>query len=144
MNRLIRRLGTFTTAAALLAIAVGTGQSDALAQASCAGTTSHQNGNIAVPVPSTSNNSGKFDCIVGPGNGGSAVKDLQQSMDFCRGEHLSVDGIYGPLTTAAMKRAQSVLGVTPDGVYGPVTRHAGFLFRAVTDSGHAVCDPAGF
>jgi hypothetical protein len=142
--RLIRISGTVAVAVALLAIPVGTSRSVALAQASCAGTTAHRNGDFHVPVPSTSDNSGNFNCIVGLGNAGSAVSDLQQSMNFCRGEHLVVDGLYGPLTASAMRRAQHDLHVTEDGIYGPATRHAGFRFRAVTDSGHAGCAAAGF
>ena len=145
MIRSIRTLGTIAVAAALFAIPVGTGQSTALAQASCDGTTQHQNGNILIPVPSTSGNSGNFNCIDGIGNAGGAVTELQESMNLCRGENLTVDGQYGPLTAAAMKRAQKALGVTQDGVYGPITRQAGFSFRGVTiQNPHIACGSAGF
>jgi Putative peptidoglycan binding domain len=150
MTRLIRTLCAVAVVAtlvvAVLAIQVGIGQSVAFAQAPCGGTTWHQNGNFGAAIPSTSNNSGNFACIDGPGSQGPAVTQLQQSLNFCRGENLTVDGVYGDLTAAAMKRAQKALGVTQDGVYGPNTRHAGFAFRGAASgiNPHVACGSAGF
>jgi peptidoglycan hydrolase-like protein with peptidoglycan-binding domain len=36
----------------------------------------------------------------------------------------SIDGVYGPATTAGVKAMQTALGVTVDGVYGPETHAA--------------------
>ncbi|HEB7549577.1 TPA: peptidoglycan-binding protein, partial [Campylobacter coli] len=33
-----------------------------------------------------------------------------------------VDGVYGPKTANAVKRFQSVSGLTADGIYGPKTK----------------------
>lgn len=145
MNTLIRILGVVAMVMAFLAISMVTGPSVAHAQASCGGTTDHVSANFDAAIPSTSNNSGNFNCIDGIGNQGAAVTELQNSMNFCRGEHLSVDGIYGSLTAAAMMRAQRALGVPADGVYGPQTRHAGFLFKGVTiQHPRIACGTAGF
>jgi len=146
MSTLIRTLGVVAVVVmAFLAIPMVTGQSVAHAQASCGGTTDHVNGNDDIPVPSTSNSSGNFNCVDGIGNQGDAVRELQMSMNFCRGEHLTVDGIYGTQTSNAMKRAQKALGVPQDGVYGPQTRHAGFPFEGVNiQNAHHVCAVAGF
>ncbi|HZR43407.1 MAG TPA: peptidoglycan-binding domain-containing protein [Ktedonobacteraceae bacterium] len=145
MTTLIRILGVVAVVMAFLAIPMVTGQSVAHAQASCGGTTDHVNANFDVAVPSTSNNSGNFNCIDGIGNQGAAVKELQMSLNFCRKEHLTVDGIYGTLTSNAMKRAQQALGVPQDGIYGPQTRRAGFLFEGVTiQHPRLACGTAGF
>jgi hypothetical protein len=142
-TRLIRPLGAVAVLAALvvavLAIQLGTGGNVAHAQASCAGTTHW--------IPSISNGSGTYDCIDGIGNQGDAVSQIQASLDHCYWENLNIDGVYGNLTAAAMKRAQKSLGVTQDGVYGPHTRTAGFLFYegwSPYPNPHVICVPAGF
>lgn len=115
------------------------------AQASCAGTTDHVSANFDAAIPSTSNNSGNFDCIDGLNNQGAAVKQIQTSLNHCYGQNLTVDGIYGPLTQEAMQDAQATLGVPQDGTYGPQTRHAGFLFWGVTiQHPRLICGAAGF
>lgn len=115
------------------------------AQASCGGTTDHTSANFDAAIPSTSNNSGNFDCIDGIGNSGAAVKQIQTSLNHCYGQNLTVDGIYGTLTSNAMKVAQKRLGITQDGVYGPQTRKAGFLFWGVTiQHPQLICGAAGF
>lgn len=145
ITTLIRTLGVVAVVIAFLAIPVFTGQSVAHAQASCGGTTDYVNGNFDAAIPSTSNNSGNFDCIDGINNTGAAVKQIQTSLNHCYGQNLQVDGIYGMMTSNAMKVAQGRLGVTQDGVYGPQTRHAGFLFWGVTiQHPRLTCGTAGF
>ena len=51
---------------------------------------------------------------------GQAVKDLQLALNR-NGARLTVDGIFGPLTKAAVRIFQIVRGLTPDGIVGPVT-----------------------
>ena len=148
MITLIRTLGTVAVAATLLAIPMGTGQSVAFAQASCAGTTDHVNGNFDAAIPSTSNGSDNFDCIDGIGNSGPAVKEIQRSLNHCYGQNLTVDAQYGTQTSNAMKVAQRRLGLPAseqDGIYGPITRRAGFLFWGVTiQHPQQTCGAAGF
>lgn len=145
ITTLIRTLGVVAAVMAFLAIPVFSGYSVAHAQASCAGTTDHVSGNFDAAIPSTSNNSGNFDCIDGIGNSGAAVKRIQTSLNHCYGQNLTVDGSYGTLTSNAMKVAQKRLGVTQDGVYGPQTRRAGFLFWGVTiQHPQLTCGAAGF
>lgn len=98
--------------------------------------------NFDAAISSTSNNSGNFDGI---GNSGAAVRQIQTSLNHCYGQNLTVNGIYGTLTSNAMKVAQGRLGITQDGVYGPQTRHAGFLFWGVTiQHPRLICGIAGF
>lgn len=52
------------------------------------------------------------------------VKNLQTVLNTVFGKKLSIDGDYGPATTAAVKRAQKTIGVGQDGYYGPNTRTA--------------------
>jgi len=64
------------------------------------------------------------DCLMRQGDVGNDVAQLQATLNACYGEHLAVDGVFGPLTRAALVRTQSKAGVTADGVYGPQTRRA--------------------
>lgn len=50
------------------------------------------------------------------------IQNLQEILNTVFEEKLSVDGKYGPATTAAVKRAQKTIGVSQDGYYGPNTR----------------------
>jgi len=61
---------------------------------------------------------------LGLGNDSQAVVALQETLDGCYGQHLAVDGDYGPLTQAAVEVAQRDAHVTVDGIYGPQTRNA--------------------
>jgi murein L,D-transpeptidase YcbB/YkuD len=65
-----------------------------------------------------------YKCQLRRGDTGEAVHQLQNTLDMCYGERLITDGEFGPLTEAALKRAQSRAGTTPDGIYGPLTRNA--------------------
>jgi peptidoglycan hydrolase-like protein with peptidoglycan-binding domain len=51
---------------------------------------------------------------------GLAVGVLQTALNR-HGAKLTVDGIFGPLTEAAVKIFQKVRGLVPDGIVGPVT-----------------------
>lgn len=51
---------------------------------------------------------------------GESVKDLQSALNK-NGGKLTVDGIFGPLTEAAVKIFQGVRGLVVDGIVGPVT-----------------------
>ena len=56
------------------------------------------------------------------GSKGQAVKDLQQYLNDNGFNAGTVDGIFGKLTKAAVKRMQAALGVTVDGIVGNQTR----------------------
>lgn len=72
-------------------------------------------------VPTAGSGTGRFDCILGSGNSSNAVSRLQIDLNDCEGANLTVDGDYGPLTAAAVKRVQHAEGITQDGIYGPQT-----------------------
>ncbi|MEV4191260.1 peptidoglycan-binding protein [Streptomyces toxytricini] len=57
------------------------------------------------------------------GSRGEAVKNLQRELNK-HGHRLAVDGIYGPLTKAAVKDFQRKHRLTADGIAGPQTRAA--------------------
>ncbi len=54
------------------------------------------------------------------GSNGPSVLDLQSRLDQL-GEALAVDGMFGPLTRAAVVRFQTARGLDPDGIVGPKT-----------------------
>ena len=58
--------------------------------------------------------------LTNPFTTGQSVKDLQTALNR-HGAKLTVDGIFGPLTEAAVKIFQEVRGLVVDGVVGPVT-----------------------
>lgn len=80
---------------------------------------------VLVYIPSTGSTEASTTCNMGQGAQSNAVKTLQRSLHNCYYENLSIDGIFGPSTKAALKRAQAAEeldGSQVDGVYGPVTR----------------------
>lgn len=54
------------------------------------------------------------------GSTGQAVKDLQNALTGW-GDSLAIDGIFGPLTEAAVKAFQTSQGIAVDGIVGPIT-----------------------
>nr|WP_281269652.1 D-Ala-D-Ala carboxypeptidase family metallohydrolase [Phytoactinopolyspora halophila] len=60
------------------------------------------------------------------GDSGSDVRELQirvagWAADSARQTYVSVDGVFGPETEAAVRRFQSAYGLTVDGIAGPET-----------------------
>jgi peptidoglycan hydrolase-like protein with peptidoglycan-binding domain len=53
-----------------------------------------------------------INCSMSYGATGGGVRALQQSLNRCYGENLSVDGQFGPRTQAALSRAQQRHGFT--------------------------------
>jgi len=60
--------------------------------------------------------------MFGFGSNGETVKQIQRKVN------VTVDGIYGPLTTQAVRDYQSKNGLTADGVVGPLTMEKMNLF----------------
>ena len=54
------------------------------------------------------------------GSDGPSVRELQARLDQ-GGEALAIDGVFGPLTRAAVVRFQRARGLAPDGIVGPMT-----------------------
>lgn len=63
----------------------------------------------------------QMDCVLYQGVNNGAVTTLQKTLNACYGESLATDGSYGPLTKAAVKRAQQYHRISDDGVAGPIT-----------------------
>lgn len=55
------------------------------------------------------------------GSEGAIVEQLQRTLNYLLDEHLTVDGVFGAKTEAAVKALQTKLGLTADGVVGPKT-----------------------
>jgi len=93
------------------------------AVSSCTGTSLYTDAaGFQQAIPTIGNGTHQDDCELGVGNQGSAVKDLQYTLDECYLRSLTVDGIYGSQTQAAVEYAQRSVGITADGIYGPQTR----------------------
>jgi peptidoglycan hydrolase-like protein with peptidoglycan-binding domain len=85
--------------------------------------------------------------LVGPGDGfglaagAPSVRRIQRklaAMGFAPGP---IDGLDGPLTTAAVARFQQSRGLVPDGIVGPITRAA--LNRGGLSRGAGYLQPRG-
>lgn len=92
------------------------------AAVSCAGTTDRVRGDHFWSYPTTVNNSGNINCLLGLQNQGAAVRQLQRALRLCYGqEPVAVDGIFGQITRRAVMNVQRFHGITVDGVFGPQT-----------------------
>jgi peptidoglycan hydrolase-like protein with peptidoglycan-binding domain len=60
----------------------------------------------------------------GRSEGSKRVRALQQRLDALGQQPGPIDGLYGPLTEAAVKRFQSSAGLAIDGIAGPQTQRA--------------------
>ncbi|MFD3314515.1 peptidoglycan-binding protein [Streptomyces sp. NPDC058656] len=139
--RKIKRPGATLMALALAAVVTPVASvalaTPAAAAASCTGNSTKVKGSLIFTLPSVGNGSGNLECVMGIGNQGAAVRNLQATLNVCYGAGLAVDGEYGRLTAAAVRSAQQAHGIADDGVYGPQTRRT---IRWVADNGGAgVC-----
>ena len=66
---------------------------------------------------------GRDDGVLMDGDTGDNVKVLQALLNR-EGAHLTVDGEFGPATTAAVRARQRQIGVAADGVWGPLSAAA--------------------
>src|SRR5215469_10350463 len=84
-----------------------------------------------IRVPTTTNGSGNWHCSLVEGDHNIAVSRLQIGLDagtkspldgcFVSPAHITVDGIYGSHTKAAVSHLQRFWAISVDGMYGPVT-----------------------
>jgi peptidoglycan hydrolase-like protein with peptidoglycan-binding domain len=134
----MHRIRPFLAWAAALAVTSGiallpvlTSATPASATSTCAGTSLVNGGNgETIRVPTVGNATpAKWGCILGSGDSSTAVSRLQIDLNDCYRDDLTVDGIYGPDTEAAVKQVQAELHVTQDGIYGPQTIEAGFVYQ---------------
>jgi peptidoglycan hydrolase-like protein with peptidoglycan-binding domain len=84
----------------------------------CTSSTQHfQNDGTFLLIPSTSG--GDPNCSLRNGDSGAPVIKLQQALNQCYTQGLSVDGQYGPLTAGAVGNVQRFKGQPVTGVFGP-------------------------
>lgn len=80
-----------------------------------------------IPIGIPASSSGSEKCVL---SASSTRRDSVTWLQFALSEcyallpNSGVDGIYGPKTTAAVKKLQQRVGVAADGVYGPKTHNA--------------------
>jgi peptidoglycan hydrolase-like protein with peptidoglycan-binding domain len=86
-----------------------------------------------------------LDCEMGPGVAHAGVKALQRSLRYCHDSSVVIDGIYGPKTRDAVKKAQSWYNarygpdIAVDGIYGPNTRDAMLWYGYSSTAGKYRC-----
>lgn len=146
----MRRIRPYLARAAALVVLSGialvpvlTSATPAGATATCGGTSLDAAWPFAsgdqVRVPTVADaHPNEWSCDLLPSNvsGLVPVERLQIDLNDCYGQHLRVDGEYGPLTEAAVKLAQGTEHVTQDGDYGPQTvvgtsTYGGFQYQLV-------------
>ncbi|MFE9446567.1 peptidoglycan-binding domain-containing protein [Streptomyces sp. NPDC006602] len=137
-TRRSRRLASLTITGALLTGTLAVAFAAAPA-ASAHGTYRHceytvsmfvdNNRDLRAPLPWGFNESTQTftsTCYLANGDVGSSTKSavtaLQRALNKCYSAGLTLDGAFGDLTEAALRRAQSASGATVDGEYGPNTR----------------------
>lgn len=92
---------------------------------------------IPIKVPASASKSPN--CLLSAQqNGSGATKVLQTVLNKCYGASLTVDGVFGSNTTAALKSAQKKIGVTADGIYG-VKTHNKMKFWSEPNDGGRYC-----
>ncbi len=69
------------------------------------------------------------------GSTGDQVKALQQYLIGMGYTNVKPDGVYGPITEAAVKQFQTDNGLSVDGVFGPNTKAKATTMGSTTDTG---------
>jgi murein L,D-transpeptidase YcbB/YkuD len=77
-----------------------------------------------VRIPSTTRNGNQANCVLYNGISSDGVYKLQDALNRCYGHSLAVDGDFGSATESAVRDVQRRHRITVDGVYGQNTRAA--------------------
>ncbi|KMS65877.1 M15 family metallopeptidase [Prauserella rugosa] len=95
---------------------------------------------VTSPAPAAAQDCYTWSGTLSEGDSGEAVTELQIRVAgwMSTGEHLTIDGEYGPATAAAVKRFQSGYGLSADGVAGEQT------FNKIYELTSSDCTPAHF
>lgn len=138
-NRLRRAAAAGATTALIATGAVAANTTAAHAATPvCTTTKSVSKGSYYAELPATAG--GSTTCQLGPGNSGSAVRQLQSHLSLCHDLHNGgSDGIYGSGTRLDVRTVQSRAGITADGLYGPNTRNVISWRWYSTGNGTATC-----
>lgn len=99
---------------------------------------------IKLPSLSVSKSLSANNCILNSGDNNGAVLALQQTLNACYVAGLTADGVYGPKTKEAVRKAQAkagLKGADVDGVYGPKTGNIiDWLWIDTVTGKHLKCD----
>ncbi|GEL07648.1 NlpC/P60 family protein [Salisediminibacterium halotolerans] len=102
------------------------------------GTSSSSSNSSSSQASSSGSTSGSWDgSVLRSGDRGGAVSDLQSELNSATSHSLTVDGIYGPKTRAAVTAFQQSAGIGVDGIAGPNT------YSAITGSSSSASDSSG-
>ncbi|MGP7959855.1 peptidoglycan-binding domain-containing protein [Sanguibacter sp. A247] len=127
-RRALSALATVALAFGGFAVATATAAPASAATPFCNGHYTRA-GNLGVPGYVASGTS-TYVCKLSQGRRGNPVKWLQESIRYCYGHKIAVDGVFGPATRSALISVQRKVGVVADGVYGPKTakamQHSGY------------------
>ncbi|WP_093603681.1 peptidoglycan-binding domain-containing protein [Lentzea waywayandensis] len=125
---------TLAATAVLAAVIPMASPGVAQAAASCNSFTTYSVPGGFMRVPTIGWDTGAYNCDLGRGNFGDAVRVIQVSMRRCMGQNIADDRDFGPKTQQAVRNVQAKLnewynaGLAVDGRYGPKTRQGGFPF----------------
>ncbi|SES00537.1 peptidoglycan-binding protein [Salisediminibacterium halotolerans] len=102
------------------------------------GTSSSSSDSSSSQASSSGSTSGSWDgSVLRSGDRGGAVSDLQSELNDATSHSLTVDGVYGPKTRAAVTAFQQSAGIGVDGIAGPNT------YSAITGSSSSASDSSG-
>ncbi|MGW2936093.1 peptidoglycan-binding domain-containing protein [Streptomyces sp. NPDC001156] len=100
-------------------------------------------GELYIHKPSTTPESGNYNCVVARGDHNWAVRALQETLNTCYKQGIAEDSDFGPATEQAVKNAQTIIngkfpsaGLSVDGRFGPLTS-SWFSFKQFKADGTA-------
>src|ERR1700716_2313407 len=110
------RLGALLVAALMLALTMGVGSASAQRAPASAGISARVGAPVVGLLARGSGYAGRA--------GSPAVRALQRRLRSLDNNPGPIDGLYGPLTQAAVERFQATHGLAVDGIAGPQTQDA--------------------
>ncbi|MFF8950691.1 peptidoglycan-binding protein [Streptomyces sp. NPDC014940] len=99
-------------------------------------------GSLYIHRPSTTPESGNYNCVVTRGDHNWAVRVLQETLNTCYKQGLQEDSDFGPATEQAVRNVQTAInrtwnaGLSVDGRFGPQTS-SWFSFKQFKADGTA-------